>query len=107
MASASGVVGPLAASATMRLKDGEVEAKEVLQNLVDELIETSLQQQPTVGDFMTSPVLSVKPTMTEKQVEDLFTRYDVRALPVVDENNDVLGLVTYKEGQSQPTSKSL
>ncbi len=35
--------------------------------------------------------------MTEKQVEDLFVRYDVRALPVVDENNDVVGLVTYKE----------
>ena len=35
--------------------------------------------------------------MTEKQVEDLFTRYDVRALPVIDDNNDVVGLVTYKE----------
>jgi CBS-domain-containing membrane protein len=35
--------------------------------------------------------------MTEKQVEDLFSRYDVRALPVVDDNNDVIGLVTYKE----------
>lgn len=35
--------------------------------------------------------------MNEKQVEDLFVRYDVRALPVVDENNNVIGLVTYKE----------
>ena len=35
--------------------------------------------------------------MTEKQVEDLFIRYDVRALPVVDDNNEVIGLVTYKE----------
>ena len=33
--------------------------------------------------------------MTEKQVEDLFTRYDVRALPVVDDKNDVIGLVSY------------
>lgn len=40
---------------------------------------------------------SAKPTMTEKQVEDMFIRYDVRALPVVDDNNDVIGLVTYKE----------
>lgn len=40
---------------------------------------------------------SAKPTMNEKQVEDLFVRYDVRALPVVDENNNVIGLVTYKE----------
>ncbi|KAG7369749.1 polyA polymerase [Nitzschia inconspicua] len=85
-----------AASATVRLND-EAEAAGILSGLVDELIETSLQAQPTVGAFMTSPVLSVKPDMTEKQVEDLFTRYDVRALPVIDENNDVIGLVTYKE----------
>ena len=85
-----------AASCTVRLSD-ESDADVILQGLVDELIETSLMQQPTVGDFMTSPVLSAKPTMTEKQVEDLFTRYDVRALPVVDDNNDVIGLVTYKE----------
>lgn len=85
-----------AASTTIKLGD-EDEAEGMLQGLVDELIETSLLEQPTVGDFMTAPVLSAKPSMTEKQVEDLFTRYDVRALPVVDDNNDVIGLVTYKE----------
>lgn len=42
-------------------------------------------------------VLSAKPTMTETQVEDLFVRYDVRALPVVNDNNEVIGLVSYKE----------
>ena len=85
-----------AASATLRLNE-PAEAAGILQGLVDDLVASSLQEQPTVGDFMTSPVLSVKPTMTETQVEDLFTRYDVRALPVVDEDNDVIGLVTYKE----------
>jgi len=85
-----------AASCTIKIDD-EADAGETLQNLVDELIETSLSDQQTVGDFMTSPVLSAKPTMTEKQVEDLFIRYDVRALPVVDNNNNVIGLVTYKE----------
>jgi len=87
---------PKAASTTVQLGD-DSEAQGVLQGIVDELIGTSLLEQPTVGDFMTSPVLSAKPTMTEKQVEDLFTRYDVRALPVIDDNNDVVGLVTYKE----------
>lgn len=85
-----------AASTTVRLND-ESEAEGVLQGLVDELISTSLQEQVAVGDFMTAPVLSVKPHMNEKQVEDLFTRYDVRALPVVDDENEVIGLVTYKE----------
>jgi len=87
---------PKAASATAKLED-ESEAKVVLQGLVDELIHASLEQQLTVGDFMQSPVLSAKPTMTEKQVEDLFIRYDVRALPVVNDENEVIGLVSYKE----------
>jgi len=87
---------PKAASATAKLDD-ESEAKKVLQGLVDELIDASLEQQLTVGDFMQSPVLSAKPTMTEKQVEDLFIRYDVRALPVVDDDNQVIGIVSYKE----------
>jgi len=46
---------------------------------------------------MTAPALSIKEDMVEKEVEALFTRYDVRALPVVDKNNDVIGLVSYKE----------
>lgn len=87
---------PKAASATAKV-DNEGEAKALLQSLVDELIEKSLDRQLTVGDFMQSPVLSAKPTMTEKQIEDLFIRYDVRALPVVDDNNEVIGLVSYKE----------
>jgi len=87
---------PKAASATVRLND-ESEATGIMSDLVDELIRTSLQEQSTVGDFMTSPVLSVRSDMTEWQVEDLFTRYDVRALPVVNEENEVIGLVTYKE----------
>ena len=85
-----------AASCTIRLND-EKDAGVVIQELVDELIATSLTKQLTVGDFMTSPVLSAKPHMTERQVEDLFTRYDIRALPVVDDKNNVIGLVTYKE----------
>jgi len=45
-----------AASCTVRMDD-EGDAGEILQGLVDELIETGLMQQQTVGDFMTSPVL--------------------------------------------------
>ena len=87
---------PKAASATVRLEH-ESQAATIMSGLVDELIETSLQEQSTVGDFMTSPVLSVKSDMSENHVEDLFNRYDVRALPVVNEDNEVIGLVTYKE----------
>lgn len=87
---------PKAASATVRLEH-ESDASAIMSDIVEELIETSLQEQSTVGDFMTSPVLSVKSDMSENQVEDLFNRYDVRALPVVNDDNEVIGLVTYKE----------
>jgi len=85
-----------AASATVRLGD-ESDAGDILEGIVAEMIDISLVKQPTAGDFMTSPVLSAKATMTEKHVEDLFIRYDVRSLPVVDDDNNVIGLVTYKE----------
>jgi hypothetical protein len=45
-----------AASCTIKIDD-EAQAGEKLQSLVDELIQTGLTHQQTVGDFMTSPVL--------------------------------------------------
>jgi Ca2+-binding protein (EF-Hand superfamily) len=45
-----------AASCTIKIDD-EADAGEKLQGLVNELIQTGLTHQQTVGDFMTSPVL--------------------------------------------------
>ncbi len=88
---------PKAASATLRVSE-ETQAAGILQSLVDQLVEHALPEQATVADFMMSPVLSVTPDMTEVQVERLFTRLDVRALPVINPtDNTVIGLVTYKE----------
>lgn len=88
---------PKAASATLRVSE-ETQATEILQSLVDQLVDHALPEQATVADFMMSPVLSVTPDMTEIQVERLFTRLDVRALPVVNPTDQtVIGLVTYKE----------
>ena len=92
-----------AASATVRLNE-QGEAAGIMQGLVDELVDSYLQDQPTVGDFMTAPSLSIKANMNEKQVEDLLTRYDVRSLPVVDDDDNVIGLVTYKEVASAKVS---
>ena len=46
---------------------------------------------------MTSPVLMVNQNSVEKDVEEIFQRSDVRALPVVDDDGGLVGLVTYKE----------
>ncbi|KAL3944806.1 MAG: hypothetical protein SGBAC_001129 [Bacillariaceae sp.] len=87
---------PKAASASVRLND-DSEAAELMSNLVDSLVETSLRAHPTVGEFMASPVFAVHLDKTEFQVESLFIQYDIRALPVLDDQHGVIGLVTYKE----------
>ena len=43
-----------------------MDEQSVLEGIVAEMIDISLVKQPTAGDFMTSPVLSAKATMTEK-----------------------------------------
>mmetsp|Transcript_28892 Transcript_28892/g.66120 ORF Transcript_28892/g.66120 Transcript_28892/m.66120 type:complete len:522 (-) Transcript_28892:434-1999(-) len=87
---------PQASSCTVRLED-KSEAITVLQNVVDELINTSIMEQKRVKNFMTSPTMAAEIDMTADVVEDLFVRYDLRALPVVDKEQNVVGLVTYKE----------
>lgn len=84
-----------AASATVRLND-ESESEGILQSIVDEIVSTGVRNQPTVRDFMTSPVQSISPNTTELVVDDMFNRLDVRAFPVVDEKQNLLGLVTYQ-----------
>jgi nanoRNase/pAp phosphatase (c-di-AMP/oligoRNAs hydrolase)/predicted transcriptional regulator len=108
-----------AASATVRLND-ETEAEGILQDIVNEIINTSLKDQPLVRDFvsshhhwrrlarsnffffsrsssqMTSPVLMAREDMTEMQMDDLFSRFNVRAFPVVDKKNNVIGIVSFQ-----------
>jgi len=87
---------PKAASATCKLSDF-AQGKKVLQETLDRLLEDAGIQQPRVAEFMTSPVLMVNQNCVEKDVEEIFKRSDVRALPVVDDGEELVGLVTYKE----------
>jgi CBS domain-containing protein len=45
---------------------------------------------------MTSPVLTANLDMTEMQLDDMFSRYNVRAFPVVNKQNTVLGIVSFQ-----------
>ena len=87
---------PKAASATCRLTDFS-EGKTVLQRTLDKLVRSASIDQPRVGDFMTSPVVMVNQNCDEEDVEELFKRSSVRALPVVDDEDHLVGMVTYKE----------
>ncbi len=47
-----------------------------------------------VGDLMTQPVISVHTTEDREHVAQLFTRYDLMALPVVDSEERLVGIIT-------------
>ena len=48
----------------------------------------------TVADVMTEKVLRVQPDDDQERVADLITRYDLTAIPVVDEDGVMLGVCT-------------
>ena len=45
-------------------------------------------------DFMTTDVISVRTNMDQEEVAKLVARYDILAVPVVDETNRLVGIVT-------------
>lgn len=48
----------------------------------------------TLGDIMTENVLAVRVTDDQEQVANTMAKYDVNALPVVDEQGNMMGVVT-------------
>jgi Mg/Co/Ni transporter MgtE len=46
---------------------------------------------------MTENVISLHKNATMKQAVDMFLRYGLRALPVTDENDIILGVVPYRD----------
>ncbi len=56
-----------------------------------------LLQQTKVKDIMTSPVISVKVDVPFSQVEEKFQQHGIRHLPIVGDNNVLLGLITQRD----------
>jgi CBS domain-containing protein/sporulation protein YlmC with PRC-barrel domain len=50
-----------------------------------------------LGDVMISRVISLNPQNTLKEAHEMFARYNLRALPVVDENDRMLGVLPYRD----------
>jgi Mg/Co/Ni transporter MgtE len=48
-------------------------------------------------DFMIEKPISLKPYSTLKDASELFDRYDFRAIPVTDEDNRIIGVVTHRD----------
>jgi len=50
----------------------------------------------TVGEVMSSPVISVTPDMKMSDALDLMAEKDIRHVPVLDEEGRVVGYITWK-----------
>jgi Mg/Co/Ni transporter MgtE len=46
---------------------------------------------------MTSMVVSLNPNSTLKEASDIFERYEFRAIPVIDDNDRILGVLPYRD----------
>jgi CBS domain-containing protein/sporulation protein YlmC with PRC-barrel domain len=54
-------------------------------------------EKALIKDIMTTLVISVKPKSTLKEASDLFERYEFRAIPVVDDNDKIVGVLPYRD----------
>lgn len=66
---------------------GVVDLRELLQ--ADETVH--------LRDIMTTMVVSLNPNSTLKEASDLFERYEFRALPVIDDNDHIIGVLPYRD----------
>jgi len=54
-------------------------------------------EKALIKDIMTTLVISVKPKSTLKEASNLFERYEFRAIPVVDDNDKIVGVLPYRD----------
>jgi magnesium transporter len=50
-----------------------------------------------IKDVMTPSVIDLNPESTLKEAHQMFARYNLRALPIVDENGGMLGVLPYRD----------
>jgi magnesium transporter len=66
---------------------GVVDIKELLQS----------DDQAKLKEIMVDNVISLSPENTLREAADMFKRYSFRVIPVTDEENHILGVVTYRD----------
>jgi magnesium transporter len=66
---------------------GVVDIKELLQ----------AEDQILLKDIMEDHVHTLDPDSTLREASDMFTRYDYRAIPITDEADKIMGVVTYRD----------
>lgn len=62
---------------------------------IQELLQASMDDK--LEDIMTTEVITLSPGDTLHEAAELFSRYNFRALPVVDENERIQGVIPYRD----------
>lgn len=93
----------MVAALARALRDDEVVDRLVVARSADEVLaipeleELVVQPRLTVRDVMTQRVFRVYPDTPVRELLDLFTRHELKAVPVVNEKREVLGVVTDRD----------
>jgi len=76
-----------------------VDAQDKLLGVIDikELLQTPLKTTTKLQDIMIVDTISLKTTSTLKEASLLFSRYNFRALPIVDPEGIIVGVVPYRD----------
>lgn len=69
---------------------GIVTSTDVVEAVADEADPTAV----TVGDVMTSPVERVTRSLPLGEAAAMMTTFDIKHLPVIDEDNDYVGIIS-------------
>ena len=74
-----------------------VNEENILQGVVDlrELIAAEPEQ--TLGEIMTDNLITLSPDETLQDAVDMFSRYSFRAVPITDESDHLLGVVSFHD----------
>jgi CBS domain-containing protein/uncharacterized protein YrrD len=74
-----------------------VEGNDKLLGVLDikELLQA--EESALIRDVMVENVISLDPDSTLKEASEMFDRYDFRALPITDDNDKILGVITYRD----------
>ena len=79
-----------------------IDAEEKLLGVIDikELLKAPLKATTKLEDIMQRSFVSLKTTSTLKDASLLFSRYSFRALPIVDKDGKIIGVVQYRDVMS-------
>lgn len=79
---------------------------EVLVGIVDLRDLVLSPDEATLGDIMVSPVVAASEHDLREELTKLFEKYEFRMIPVVDEQDHIYGVISYKDVMKGPDARA-